>query len=153
MNRLEMTLAGSNAEGWRWAVSVDGVDVERTPLLAPEDLAEGLASIQRDADRRNAGFESVGDELLGLILEEFFSGELADVLKTSAEEQIWAKHLVSPALPTELSGALMFLIESPADDVDRLLRVEGGKTQAFRVARGRFDSLLRDVRARLDASE
>lgn len=152
MNRLDMELTGSNATGWRWAVSIDGVDVERTPPLAPEDLAEGLASIQRDEDRCNPEFDAIDDEHLGFLLGGFFAGAFAQALRSSAEEQVWAKHLVTPSLPTELSGAFMFLVSSSASGFDRLLLVDGGKTRSLRVPAGRFDALLREVRTRLEAS-
>jgi hypothetical protein len=150
MNELEMTLAGSDVDGWQWAVTLDGETLERTPRLATEDLGEGLASIQQYPDRRNAHFDHVRDERLGILLAGFFAGDFAHALDTSAEEQVWAKHMISPSLPTELGGSFMFLVESTTTDADRLLHVDGVKVRSYRVPRGRFDALLRDIRARLE---
>ncbi len=44
--------------------------------------------------------------------------EFTDVLRTSAKEQVWAKHRVVPARPTEV-GMFLFLVEGAADDADR----------------------------------
>lgn len=152
MNHVDMHLTGSRTEGWRWRLSVDGVDLEVTPPLATEDLVEGLYSIQRDSNRRTPAFDDISDRSLALLLAGFFAGDLYDVLRSVAEEQVWAKHFVSPRLPSDIPGHLLFLMEASDDQPDRLLAVAGDDVRGYRLPKGRFDTLLRDVRDRLDAA-
>lgn len=150
MNNVDMTLKGSRQAGWQWEVTIDGAAVYRTVPLTLNDLSWSLATVQRDAERRNPLFDEVADDRLAFLLSGFFAGEFTDALRTSAEEQVWAKHRVAPALPTEV-GMFLFLIEGAAEDTDRLIVADGAKTHTFHVPRGRFDALLRDIRARLEA--
>lgn len=149
MNTVDMTLNGSRQTGWQWEVTIDGTVVYRTVPLTLNDLSWSLATVQRDAERRNPLFDEVADDKLAFLLSGFFAGELTDALRTSAEEQVWAKHRVTPALPTE-AGMFLFLIEGAAEDADRLITADGAQTHTYRVPRGRFDALLRDIRARLE---
>ncbi len=149
MNSVDMTLKGSRQAGWQWEVTIDGAAIYRTVPLTLNDLAWSLATVQRDAERRNPLFDEVTDDKLALLLTGYFAGEFTDVLRTSAEEQVWAKHRVAPALPTEV-GMFLFLVEGAADDADRLIVADGAKTQTYHVRSGRFDALLRDIQARLE---
>ncbi|MCG8421415.1 MAG: hypothetical protein MJE77_26145 [Proteobacteria bacterium] len=149
MNVLQMNVTGDDQAGWTWSVQLDGKDVFRTKPLVRDDLAEALFSIQRDNSRENELFCSVPDDALLFILDGYFFGELNDVLRASAEEQTWAKHLVSPAVPTVV-GSRMFLIGARDATEDRLLISDGGSQPGSRIAAGRFDELLRSARARLE---
>lgn len=152
MSSIEMGLSGSHAEGWRWRLLVDGTDLAHTLPLATEDLIEGLYSIQRDPSRRTPDFDKISDRDLGLLLGRFFAGDLYHILRDLAEAQVWAKNLVSPSLPYEFPGPLLFLMEEPDTGTDRLLAVDGVTVHGYRLPRGRFDALLREVRDRLDAA-
>jgi hypothetical protein len=151
MNVVKMSLTGDDSSGWTWCIWVDELELVRTEPLARLDLAEALFSIRRDDSRVNPLFREVSDDDLFVILDGFFFGALHDALRASAEEQTWARHLVSPAVPTS-AWSRMYLIGSGGDS-ERLLVWQGGKRRSFVLAEGLFDKALDDAIKRLEACE
>ncbi len=149
MNALKMRMIGDDANGWTWSVTVDGEDIFCTSPLARDDIAEALFSIQRDSSRTNDLFEDVADEELFLILDGYFFGSLCDVLNTPAEEQTWAKHLVTPIVPTKIHSRI-YLIGTDGAGEDRLLVWQEGRRRNFRIVAGEFDEQLRRSRSVLE---
>jgi hypothetical protein len=148
MNELTMSLAGSDALGWTWAVQVDDLALFRTEPLVRDDLASALFSIQRDSSRTTPSFCGLSDEDLFLVLDGFFSGALYEALRPSAEEHVWAKHLVSPSVPAILSSR-MYLVDSHRGSERLLVRQDTGR-RVFDIAKGSFDRQLAQLRDRLD---
>jgi hypothetical protein len=130
--------------GWTWIVSVDDETVIETKPLAKEDLEGALYEIQRGTDRANRLFDSASDAEVFFLLYAFFFGGLSDALEVSANEQGWAKHLVSPPVPT-VCASHMFLVSGHET---RLLVGDGGRlTRAVRTRS--FDDLLGKCRLQL----
>lgn len=148
--RLEMIVAGDDTAGWIWSVRVDDTVLYGTARLHREDLGAALFSIQRDESRSNPYLRGLADEEVFAVLDGFFFGALRDALRASAEEQTWAKHLVSPALPTVVSSRL-YLVGSGAGR-ERLLASHHEGMRAFQLAEGAFDRELTKVRNVLDAT-
>jgi hypothetical protein len=108
---LQVNLRGDDGSGWIWSVIVDDVLRFETKPLEREDLALSPFAIQRDADRVNHAFDSVGDEMAYQLLYGYFvSGELHDLLDGIALNQTWDKHRASPRVPQTVAGHL-FLID------------------------------------------
>ncbi|MBI4510550.1 MAG: hypothetical protein HY698_13030 [Deltaproteobacteria bacterium] len=143
MNVLSMSLTGDDSGGWIWGVRVDDLELFRTEPLARNDLAAALFSVQRDNSRSNPYFCDVSDEDLLLILDGFFFGALHDALRASAEEQTWARHLVSPTLPATV-WSRMYLVGCGGDK-ERLLVWQSQRRRTYRIAAGSFDKELSEV--------
>jgi hypothetical protein len=143
-----MTLQGDDSVGWTWTVQVDDEDLFRTEPLARDDLAAALFSIQRDASRTNTSFRELSDEEVFGLLDGFFFGKLHDALRASAEEQVWARHLVSPAISAAVPARMYLVGDGGAHE--RVLVWWGGKRRAFTVAAGSFDEALKSIRERLE---
>ncbi len=148
MSALSMVLTGDDSVGWTWSVLVDDVELWRTAPLARGDLASALFSIQRDRSRTNPSFSAISDDDLLFLLDGFFFGALHEALRASAEEQTWARHLVSPALPAVVCSR-MYLVGS-GEGKERLLVRQAAGRRSFVIAEGNFDSELAAVRKRLD---
>ena len=146
-----MSVTGDDSVGWTWSVRIDDVDLYRTAPLARDDLASALFSIQRDKSRINPHLNGLSNAELFLVLDGFFFGSLHEALRASAEEQTWAKHLVSPALPTVVHSRL-YLIGS-GEGQERLLEGRGGEMRAYSIVEGEFDRQLAVVRSRLNVGE
>src|SRR4051812_37991788 len=114
-----MSLTGDDLSGWTWRVFVDELELLRTERLARADLGAALFSIRRDNSRNNERFREISDNDLFAILDGFFFGALHEALRASAEEQTWARHLVSPAVPTSV-WSRMYLVGCN-DEQERLL--------------------------------
>lgn len=149
MNLIKMALEGDESNGWVWHVWVDDLELFRTEPLAQDDLGSALFSIQRDPARRNPFFLDVPDEELFLVLEGFFFGVLHDALQASAEEQVWAKHLVSPSIPVAV-WSRMYLVGCRGDE-ERLLVWRDGKRRSFILPEGDFDRALKLIIERLSS--
>lgn len=143
MSVVTMRLTGDDTSGWTWCVRGDESELFRTAPMARLDLEAALFSIRRYESRRNSLFGSLSDEELFLILDGFFFGGLHDALRASAEEQGWARHLVSPAVPATISSR-MYLIGN-GEGRERLLVREDGKRRGFILAEGSFDRELNAV--------
>ena len=149
MNELHMELAGDDSVGWRWRVAVDDLLLYESKPLARNDLACALFEIQKDDSRENRTFASLSDEELFFILEGFFFGGLGDALRPAAEAQVWARHLISPALPTVYTSRMYLVGHGPGEE--RLLASRKGQTHSFRIAAGSFDEQLRKARDVLES--
>lgn len=112
------------------------------------DLACPVFSIRRDESRVNPFFIEVTYDDLFTVLDGFFCGSLYDALRASAEEQTWARHVVSPGVSASISSR-MYLIGGRGDR-DRLLVLHGGKRQSFTLAEGAFDKALDEIIERLE---
>ena len=150
MNLLKMRLTGDNSVGWTWQVAVDGQVFVLTQPLDGNDLGEAMFSIGRDRSRENPYFHDVSDDDLFVILDGFFNGRLYDALRASAEEQIWARHLIYPATPKIVSSR-MYLIGGGGGP-DRLLVSRAGVRYNFRIEAGSFDRALHEIIERLNAA-
>jgi hypothetical protein len=139
LNQLRMQLSGSRDSGLTWRVFVDDAEVFSTQALAADDLDLALFAITRDTTRSNSSFLDIPDDALFTILDGFFCGPLSDALRASAEEQTWARHVVSPAVPTTIDSR-MYLVEA-RDGRERLLVWRDG-LRTFAFPTGAFDREL-----------
>ena len=146
-----MSLEGDDSSGWTWRVWADDVELLRTEPLARLDLGAALHSISRDDSRKSPFLCELTDDELYFVLNEFFFGRLHDALRASAEEQTWARHLVSPSVPAPVA-ATMYLIGG-RDGEERLIIHHEGRTRSYSLAEGSFDEALRGVIRRLDEPE
>lgn len=143
MSAVRMSITGDDSAGWTWGVWVDNLELFKTEPLARNDLAVALFSVRRDTSRQNPFFRGLSNEDLFFILDGFFFGTLHDALRASAEEQVWARHLVSPSLPVAI-WSRMYLVAFEGDP-ERLLVWQNGTLQAFSLAEGSFDKELSAV--------
>lgn len=148
MNIIEMSLTGDDSSGWTWRVCIDDCELFRTEPLAREDLGAGLLSIGRDSSRENPYLSHLSDQELFFVLDGFFFGALNDALRASAEEQVWARHLVSPVVPAAV-WSRMYLIGSSGDQ-ERLLVWREGNLASFAIPKGSFDKQLTSAIERLE---
>ncbi len=149
MSIVAMTLTGDDLAGWIWSVWIDDLEAFTTEPMARADLAAALFSIQRDDSRKNPYLVDLSDNELFIILDGFFFGALHDALRASAEEQTWAKHLVSPAVPTRVSSR-MYLIGG-ARDQERMLVWRNEPLRCYTIAEGSFDKDLSEIIKRLES--
>jgi hypothetical protein len=145
---LDMQLRGDNSCGFEWIVSIDGVVFAHTEPMSQEDLAMCLWQIQADKTRMTRELCPLSDEKILFLLEGFFHGDLTDVLRPSAEEQVWAKHLVGPVSPAKIRSH-MYLVACDESD-DRVIVCHHPQPGFFRLPRGHFDDLLGVIRERLE---
>jgi hypothetical protein len=148
VNIVKMSMTGDDSSGWTWHVWVDDLELIRTEPLERLDLDAALFSVRRDDSRDNPLFREVSDDDLFVVLDGFFFGALHDALRASAEEQTWARHLVSPTIPASV-WSRMYLIGSSGDR-ERLLVWQGGKRRSFILAGGSFDRALSDAMTQLE---
>lgn len=151
MNVIELKLEGHDTIGWVWSVEVDGESIFCTSPLAGEDMAEALFSIQRDNSRTNDLFKDASNDELFCILDGFFFGSLGAALNASAEEQTWARHIISPVVSTQIYSRLYIVAASDGEE-DRLLVGQEGRRRYFRLIAGEFDKQLSKCRAVLEQS-
>jgi hypothetical protein len=145
-----MSITGDDSSGWTWRVWVDDLELFRTEPLERADLGAALFSIQRDSSRRNPHLLGVPDDILFVVLDEFFFGSLYDALRPAAEEQTWARHLVSPTVPAVI-WSKMYLVGAK-DKQERLLVSRDGSRHNFVLVEGDFDRELEAVRKHLEVA-
>ena len=143
MKDVRLALSRDEDRGVVWSVHLGDELVLRTESLFPMDLALGLFEIQRDQDRSSRDMATATDEEAFFVLDHFFSGGLHDLLEELATEQTWAKHVVTPRVPTAVRAS-MYLVG------DRFLCGRNGHLLASAPATT-FDEQLTACRQELDA--
>jgi hypothetical protein len=110
MNKdVRISLSQDDDRGVVMTVHLDNMVVFRTESLFPEDLALALFEIQRDNDRSSHSLSMASDEEVFFVLDHFFTGGLHELLSEVAVEQVWAKHVLTPRVPTTVRSS-MYLV-------------------------------------------
>jgi hypothetical protein len=142
---IQMTLTGSDADEWEWTIAVNDVVLFSSEPLSTNDLEIGLFQLQRDATRRTPAFDELTPSEAFALLNGFFGGRLYRALQDSADAQTWAKHRVSPSLPSSISESF-FLVSRP-DGSDDLLIAKADGFQHVRLNGGQFDAEVHRISA------
>jgi hypothetical protein len=148
MSVVKISVAGNDSAGWTFGVTIDGLELFRTEPLMRDDLAAALFSIRRDDSRRNPFLGRLSDDELFFLLDGFFFGALHDAVRVSAEEQVWARHFVSLAVPVAVSSR-MYLVGHDGDH-ERLIVWQNGQRWTFLLTEGSFDRELGSAIERLE---